>query len=296
MAMHNPMGRVNYEPNSYGGADGGPREDPKRGFKSLPVSDEGPKRRVRAELFADHYSQARQFYISQTPIEQKHIAQALVFELGKVERQDIRERVVSHLRNIDEDLAKSVSTGLRLPKQPRAAKPAREPLDDLPPSDALSILKNGPKDFAGRRIGALVCDGVDAALLKSLRKETEAAGAELCIVAPHVGGIKASDGSHVPADAQLDGGPSVLFDAVAVLLSDGGAKSLLTEPAARDFVADAFSHYKFIAYNAAALALFDKAGLPRRLDDGFVALDEKDAAKSFLQKCTELRYWERSGA
>ena len=101
MAMHNPKGRVNYEPNSRGAA-GGPREDPEIGFRSFPAEEAGEKLRQRAESFADHYSQARQFYISQTKVEQNHIAAALVFELSKVEEPAIRERMVSHLPNIDQ--------------------------------------------------------------------------------------------------------------------------------------------------------------------------------------------------
>src|SRR6185312_14208750 len=69
MAMTNPKGRVNYEPNSWNGQGGGPRESPKKGFHSYPAQEEGAKLRIRSETFADHYSQARQFYISQTEIE-----------------------------------------------------------------------------------------------------------------------------------------------------------------------------------------------------------------------------------
>jgi len=88
--MRNPVGRVNYQPNSFGE---GPRESPQRGFTSFPDIEEGPKRRLRAESFADHYSQARQFFISQTAGEQSHIAAALMFELSKVKFPAIRERV-----------------------------------------------------------------------------------------------------------------------------------------------------------------------------------------------------------
>jgi catalase len=35
---------------------------------------------------------------------------------------------------------------------------------DLPPSDALSILKNGPNQFKGRKLGILLTDGTDAAV------------------------------------------------------------------------------------------------------------------------------------
>jgi len=73
MAMVNPKGRVNYEPNSRGEM-GGPRESPDVGFRSFEAQEEGRKLRARPESFADHYSQARQFYISQTEVEQGHIS------------------------------------------------------------------------------------------------------------------------------------------------------------------------------------------------------------------------------
>ena len=104
MAMRNPVGRVNYQPNSFGV---GPRESPTRGHRSFDEVETGPKARLRAESFADHYSQARQFFLSQTPNEQSHIIAALTFELSKVELPVIRERMISHLLNIDEKLAKA---------------------------------------------------------------------------------------------------------------------------------------------------------------------------------------------
>ena len=116
MQMRGPKGRANYEPNSW--AEGGPRADPARGFRSFPEPVGGEKRKLRAESFADHYSQARLFYRSQTPVEQQHIADAIVFELSKVETPAIRERVVGHLPNIDDDLADTVD------RRPRAAEGA----------------------------------------------------------------------------------------------------------------------------------------------------------------------------
>ncbi len=67
MAMRNPVGRANYQPNSWGE---GPRPDPRRGFRSFAAQEDGQKVRLRPESFADHYSQARQFYLSQTAVEQ----------------------------------------------------------------------------------------------------------------------------------------------------------------------------------------------------------------------------------
>ncbi len=155
MAMVNPRGRVNYEPNSWGGAEGGPRESHEIGFRSFPAEENGRKVRERSESFADHYSQARQFYISQTKVEQGHIAEALIFELSKVEKPAIRLRLVSHLPHIDAKLADRVAKGLGIVEKLEPPSAAKQPLADLKPSKALSIALNGPKSFAGRKVGVL---------------------------------------------------------------------------------------------------------------------------------------------
>jgi catalase len=296
MATQNPAGRANYEPNSWPGAEGGPREDPAAGFRSFPAPEGGAKRRVRAELFADHYSQARQFYVSQTVVEQRHIGDAFVFELSKCERPDIRTRMVAGLRNVDEDLAQHVADGLGLSELPDAVDPAREPITDLPPSPALSILQNGPESLKGRKLGILVTDGADAGLLDALLEGAGQEGATVELVAPTVGGIRDSDGTERAADQQVDGGPSVLYDAVVLLPSADGAAALATRAPAKDFVTDAFAHAKFIGCGPDATALLEATGLSAELDGGLIAVDAVEVVAPFLERCRALRFWEREQA
>ena len=295
MAMRNPKGRVNYEPNSWGD-NPGPREAPGVGYQTVPEAINAPKQRVRSETFADHYSQARQFYVSQTPLEQTHIANALTFELSKVQTLAIRTRLVSHLLNIDAGLADTVAKGLRLKEMPAAAVAVKPTRQDLKPSPKLSILKNGPASFKGRKVGALVTDGVDAEVLAALRKAVSTEGAVLKLIAPEVGGVKDSAGAWHDADEKLEGGPSVLFDAVAILSSKDGAGVLAKLPAARDFVADARAHRKFIGYAAAANPLFEKAGVADGIDEGFLQLNKPTDADAFVAACRKLRFWDRTAA
>ncbi|AOX16198.1 catalase [Kozakia baliensis] len=291
MAMHNPKGRANYEPNSWGA---GPRENPKTGYNANAEQIDGPKTRERGERFADHYSQARQFFISQTQPEQTHIKNAFVFELSKCENPAIRSRVVSHLLNVDETLAKGVAEGLRLEKLPQAAPPARTPITNLPPSPALSIVKNGPGNFSGRKIGVLVTDDTDAALLDGVLAAAKTENTIVELVAPAVGGVKTTDGKLRPAGQKIVGGPSVLYDAVIVLTSAEGTKLLLGESTARDFVADAFAHAKFIGFGEDAAPLLEKAGITKSdLDDGILLLQKAADATKFIEKCRDLRFWAR---
>ena len=296
MAFTNPSGRANYEPNSWG-ANGGPREDPSRGYRSHASEVSGEHRRIRPESFADHYSQARQFYVSQTPIEQQHIADALIFELSKVETPAIRERLVSHLVNIDGDLASTVAGGLGF-AVPQAAEPAAPVRTDLDPSPALSIVGNPPKSFAGRRVGALVGPGSDAKVLDSLRSALEAEGAQLMLIGPKPAGVKDSKGGELAIDELVDGGPSVLFDAVAIVLTADAAAEMAAEPTARDFVSDAHSHCKFVGYGPNAHVLFDAAGLTEQMrDGGYVELGAtKKSAEAFVGRCRSLRFWDREMA
>jgi catalase len=229
--------------------------------------------------------------MSQTAIEQKHITNAFVFELSKCDRTEIRARMVGGLRNVDEDLAAAVAAGLGM-ELPEKVAAAREPITDLPPSPALSIVGNPPGSLAGRKIGLLVTDGADASLLEELRAAAESQQVVVELVAPSVGGITGSDGKLISADQKIDGGPSVLYDAVAVVTSSEGVGELANHPAARDFVTDAYAHAKFIGYTDAATPLFTAVGLGDKLDDGFIAIDAGNTG-DFLSRCVPLRYWDR---
>ena len=298
MAMQNPKGRVNYEPNSWGSGEGaeadrGPRACPINGFSSAPVTVSGEKVRVRSETFADHYSQARQFYVSQTPVEQTHMANALTFELSKVQRMDIRKRMLGHLRHIDEGLAQQVCEGLGLSELPEKVPAAREPITDLPESPALSILRNAPQTFKGRKLGIYVAEGADAEIVAQLKSAATAAGAIVEIIAPHVAGAKLSDGKMLEADEKIDGGPSVVYDAVAVVMGGKSAKRYDADKPSIDFVNDAFAHAKFIGYVPEVEPLFECAGVWKRRDEGMVDLTAAHGPKTFIEKCAALRFWDR---
>ena len=292
MAMKNPKGRVNYEPNSWDADENNPRACPEQGFKSSTEQMTGDKTRYRSETFSDHYSQARQFYLSQTGVEQKHIQSALVFELSKVEKLAIRERLVSHLINIDKKLAENVATGLGLETMPEAAEAAKATRTDLPVSDALSILKNSKNTFKGRKLGILISEGFDGALFKSVTDALADEGARYEVVAADIGGAACSKGNHVKAQQAIAGGPSVLYDAVLVLVSNDGADYFATVPEAKDFISDAYAHKKFIGYTPEAQALFKAVGLDEVEDNGMINLEDKEA-DSFINTLRSLRFWQR---
>jgi catalase len=281
-------GRANYEPNSLAeaGEKGGAREDPAGGFRShmQPVAE--TKVRLRAESFADHYSHARLFYRSQSAAEQSHIVNALVFELSKVTLAHVRSRVLSNLANVDDQLADKVSKGvnMELPAKSKTAVPPRA----MKPSPALRLIGKYESTLDGRAIAILVSEGTDGTVVESIKAAAEAEGATVKIVASTIGAVTAKDGSQLIADAQLAGSPSVLFDAVAVLLSKEGCGALIDDPAAIDFVRNAFVHLKAIGYSAPAVPLLDKAGI----DMDEAVIDVETEIDQWL-KHAQTRLWAR---
>ncbi|MBL7088346.1 catalase [Acidovorax sp.] len=284
MQMQVPKGRVNYEPSSLQGDT--PRASLAQGFRHFAQADDGVKGRVRAESFADHYSQARMFYRSQSPLEQAHMASALVFELSKVGTPHVREAVVGHLLHVDPELAQRVADGLGLHTLP-SAPATTEPVQDLPLSPALRIIDRMKPTLQGRSIGILVADGSNGASVANLRKALEKVGATVKIVAPKVGGAVLKDGTLLPADGQLAGTPSVVFDAVASILSPDMGALLAKEAAAVDWFRDAFGHLKAIAACKGTQAILRAGGIEP--DAGVV--DPADAP-GFIA-AAQTRQWER---
>ncbi|WP_343033298.1 catalase [Altericroceibacterium indicum] len=282
-----PTGRANYEPNSLAeaGEDGGPRECPATGFASYSAQDvgseAGDRLRVRPELFADHYSQARMFFLSQTENERAHIASAIAFELSKVMLEHVRLRVLSRLINIDDDLAARVADALGM-DLPEAAPVARERVE-MKESPALSIHKNAKDTLDGRSVAVLYAENSAKKEVEDVCKAIEDAGGTAVKVAPKVGITPAADG-------QLAGSPSVLFDAVALVLTEDDATMLCKESAAVQFVMDAFGHLKAIGATDGAKPLMDRAGV--EADDGVTGLGGdfvKAAAKRFYDREPKVR-------
>lgn len=287
MRMNLQPGRVNFEPNTLD--PDSPRENPMRGFASFPDPNAGSKLRQRPESFADHYSQARQFWRSMTPPEQSHIVNAFTFELSKVETPAIRTRMLGHLDLIEPELGKRVAKAMGMEGQSETIAPAVPPRDNLKPSPALSIIAKAPQTLKGRVVAALVTDGSDSRAVQRLRQALKKEGAQLKLVAPQVGKLK---GGLVP-DMQLDGAPSVLFDAVVALPSEEGADTLVDIAAAIDWLRNAYAHLKVIGFNEEAGRVLERAGIAVDPKLGVVDIDRASGLEAFVESAKKHKIWDR---
>ena len=289
MAMTNPKGRINYEPNSHSGGLN-PRADANKGFKSYPATEGGDKRRVRAESFKDHYSQASQFYRSQTKVEQEHIAAALNFELSKVENSAIRHRMVAHLKNIDSKLADELASQLGISSKIDAADAASKPRHDLPTSDSLSILKSQKQSFAGRKLGVVASRDFDKDKVKNLKDFAAEHEFQIEWISDKIENDGSADG--IQFQQALAGAPSVLYDAVYLMISADQRDTFRQIPMMKDFLNDALLHKKFIALDKSAEPLLELAG-ETKPPAGVFVIQQPDDFKKFHSSLAKLRCWDR---
>ncbi|MES2536315.1 MAG: catalase HPII [Pseudomonadota bacterium] len=298
-----PKGRVAYEPNSI--ANGDPKEAPpeQAGYVSYPERVDGAKVRVRSESFADHFSQARLFWLSQSAPEQDHIVSAYQFELSKVEVPAIVERMLGNLARVDETLAKRVADHLAMAVPALDKKMAAEASAAIVPSPALSML-NAPKDgIKTRKVAILAADGVDGKAIAEMKAALQGAGAMAKVIAPHMGTLRSTSGDAVAVDHTITTMPSIAFDAVFV---PGGEQSIATLRGNGDavhFVLEAFKHCKAIAAVGEGSQMLASVGIPTesdpgiKLPDGIItaAAASNAVAQEFIKAIAEHRFWTRAG-
>ncbi|QRX83378.1 catalase [Glaciimonas sp. PAMC28666] len=257
-AIH--RGRANYEPNSLGG--GCPFQAGAQGYTSFPQPIAADKVRGKPELFADHYSQARLFWTSQSPAEQAHIASAFRFELTRVQTPAVRIRVLSMLVNVDPILAEAVAHGLGLEVPPAMPLASDLPMPEYDPSPALSLtFRPGEGGIKTRKVAVLIASGADGAGVKAIYGSLLADGAVPRIVGAQLGKVATSDGHFLDVEISLEAAPSVLYDAVVVEASPDSATKLAKNGQAMDFIRDQYRHGKPIMVVGNGEALFKAAGV-----------------------------------
>lgn len=307
-------GRVAYHPNSLGGGCPFQAKIDEGGFVSFNERIDAQKVRERSTSFADHFSQATLFYNSQTPIEQNHIIKALRFELGKVETVAIRERTLGLLSKIDKTLAEKVAKGLGTTVPATLEKPInhgvgadandnQEPTtvkQTIKSSDALSMLKNKTLSdtIATRQIAFLCADGVNGASVNAMKTALKNAGAQVKIIAPHLGTIATEEGDKIPVDQSYQIAASVLFDAVFIPAGEG-ILTLMDIPEVPEFINDSFKHCKFIAAEGEGtdiLSITHAKVKEQNADKGVLTSEkkgEKNFAGTFIKLMGNHRFWER---
>ncbi len=306
-------GRVSYSPNSLDNNAPMPAKEEEGGYVHHAERIDGYKIRARSESFSDHFSQARLFWNSQTPVEQKHMIEGFHFELGKVDEMAVRQRMVELLAQVDYDLASRVAEGIGVKKPAYEAVPVTGPKAEgkrsVDRSAPLSIEYTKSDSIKGRKIAVLVADGVDAHSVTALKDALMREGAMIETISKFQGTKRSANGGQdVQADKNYHTTGSVLYDAVFIPGGRESVDTLKTHGEALHFVSEAFKHCKPIAAVGEGIELLQAADLVNiKLADGHQSSVQNDKGvisagmgasmdavnRDFIRAIASHRHWER---
>lgn len=288
---------ANYEPNSIN--DNWPRETPPApkagGFESHQERIEGHKIRERSPSFGEYYSQPRLFWQSQTPVEQRHIIDAFSFELSKVVRSYIRERVVDHLCHIDISLAHPVATnlGITLTEEQMHVAPPKD-VNGLKKDPLLSLYAVPGGTVKGRVVAVLLNGHVKSADLLAMLQALKSHGVHAKLLYSRMGSVTADDGSQLEVAGTFAGSPSVTVD--AVLVPGGAASALADNGDAVYYLLEAYKHLKAIGLMGDARGLKRHLAVPDTGEEGIVEADDASGSfmDDFIHQLACHRVWART--
>ena len=300
MQMNVHVGKVNYWPNRFeqpkpaNAAAGGTLDIPENleqrsyeqkeedaikagGFISYPERMAGIKTRARGPKFQEHFAQAQLFFNSMSAVEQLHITNAAIFELGHVDDIGVRTRMVGRFNNINHQLAVNVAQAIGVPPPTAAGLPNAGQA-----SPVLSQLNTAFDSIAGRKVAILAADGYSQSNMLALTLALKAQSCVAHVVSTRKGTIYSSshkgskdpsqpteskeetmDCSAIDAPWSIFTSKSVLFDATIVVDGQQSVDTLSQYGESAAWVAETFKHHKAILAIGAGVTLLQLANLDR---------------------------------
>ena len=305
-----PTARAMYHPNSI--ENDLPRLAARgTGFRSFAERMQGEKGRVRSETFSDHFVQARMFLDSQSPNERRHLIDACRFELGKVERLGIRERVIALFRQIDDDFAAAVAAGIgvsiaRVATLPLPENGVAKSTKRMKPSPALSLVNQPRTTIRTRKVAALVANGVRFEDWELLCEAVRREGGCVDAISHALGPVTSLEGRPIDVCKTWLTGSSVLYDALCIPGGAASVESLQQTPQAMAWIREAFAHDKTIGAMREGVDVLERAGLaplrgqPKKgapSQQGVVTtngMEPDDFGEAFVEALRQHRHFDRN--
>jgi catalase len=304
--------KTNYHPNSISEDSPMQAKAAEGGFVSQAERIDAVKVRERSKSFFDHFSQATLFFNSQSKPEQQHLIGAFTFELGKVEKVYIRERILGMLTQVDKNLAAKVASGLGLPLPKAPEKPMNlgisadanendsEPIYVKPVVDksaALSMEGTIKNTIKTRKVAFLVANGVNDESLNKMKKALVDNGATVKLISLKQGTITSEGGKQLTVDGSFLTDASVLYDAIFIPDGRKSIAALMTEANSIHFVNEAYKHCKAIATGTDGVAFLKKTFVKevelKNLNMEEVGVLTDGNADKFIGCIGNHRFWNR---
>ncbi|ASV69816.1 catalase HPII [Cytobacillus kochii] len=250
------------------------------GFLTYPSQVEGMKVRKTAPSFTDHFSQARLFWNSMSDVERNHIFLAFSFELGKVKSKMVRQNVVNLIGHISHDLATSVAHKIGV--EPPNVKESSETAS----SKALSMA-NTTFSPATLKVGIIVADQYDAAIVRPLLQQLLAAKTRPFIISETQETLNGTDGSTLQVDDSFLTGSPLVYDSLFVVSGRGATPHFNQK--AKSYIIEQYNHYKPIGSSRSGMYLIQEVGI---INKPGVTITN-GPFKTYIQNVGKQRFWER---
>lgn len=273
-------GQTSYHKNSLMDNSPSTADEKEGGFSHYQEKVEGNVIKNRSESFKDFYSQARMFYKSLSPAEQRHMKDAFAFELMMVESESIRQQVTEMVAEIDRELAGKIAEeiGTKVPEGIEENAYGKI-------SPALSQ-ESTPKLTDTLKVAVWITDGFDHREVTEAIKKIKDAKAVPEIISSRLGEIK-GEGGNLKADKTYLNAASCLYDA-ALMFSNKAEMSDDFRTAKKEFASDTFNHCKPLGSQCP-----DLLGCEEKNHAPGVTAGEGFSVDKFMDDLKEIRFFDR---
>ncbi len=256
------------------------------GYEFFPSSVEGNvTREFPSGSFGDYFSQARLFWNSLAPFEQKDLVDTFIYHLQYVKSKDVRQKNVDMWVNVDTDMANTFADNLGV-KRPRGTH-----VDETRNSPTLSMV-NTPHSAATQKVAVLIGDGYDNTEVSNVLNLLATSGVFIDTIGAKLGYVAASDGNQLKIEETIKTKLPVLYDAVYIVGGNAANQGEFNKKV-MEYYDEAFKHFKPIGIASSGETLVN---FPQNNSSpGIVcASTSNEFGADFLSAVTHKRFWDRA--
>ena len=275
---------VNYHNNELAGNTPFTTPPQEGGFLEYPKPVEGRVGRWRNESFNDFFTQVRIFWNSLTPIEKQHTIDGFSYQLGKVVSEEVRQRNVDLLVNVDKTLADIVADNIGVERPSGTHVPVSTRYPSL-------SQENTPKYAQTQWVGVVIGDGFNGQEVKRTIEFLKNNGVFVDLVSDKLGTVTGDDGTKLEVSYTFITSSPYLFDTVYIVGGNARNQAKFMQNAFK-YVQHAYSHFKPIGIASTAQNYIRRSS-NNNLAGVVFAGNNPNFEKEFLQAIAQQRFWDR---
>lgn len=253
------------------------------GYMNYPGKVEGNiTRDFPSDAFDDHFSQARLFWNSMSPVEKEHIIETFSFHLGKVLDKSVRQQSIDMFANVDKEMASRIALDIGV----NPPSISHVPNENSSPVLSMANTIYSPKT---RKVAVIIGNEFDDKEVESVLNMLDKHQVFYEIISDKLGPVTGIGGSSLQVNKTFITVHPVLYDSIYIV---GGNSNNQTkfDKCLMDFVNMSYKHYKAIGVASGASAYIECF---ENLSGIVTARDSSDFENEFIKAISQNRFWDR---